>query len=98
MKMDDYAIPTEEVSKPSKKQIIFEANAKIAKLEEELKRANENKDSYYRQLNEFRAQIEEIHDFLDGLPNVMPKTKTNGYSDNKVSTRLLSWIASKASL
>jgi chromosome segregation ATPase len=96
MKMDEYEAT--EVVKPSKKQIIFEANTKIAKLEEEIKRANDSKESYYKQLNECRSQIDEIHDFLDGLPNVMPRQKTNGYSENKVSTRLLSWIASKASL
>ena len=69
--------------------------AKVAELEKELKKQTEYKEMYQRRESEATSQIDELHDFLDGLPDVLPKDKGN-YSINKVQTRLLSWIAKKA--
>jgi hypothetical protein len=82
--------------KPSKKELLILANQKIEQLDKELTQQKSYVEMYRKESNERKSQIEEIHDFLDGLPNVMPKQKDN-YYENKVSTRLLSWIASKAS-
>jgi len=83
--------------KQSKKELLILANQKILELEKEVEKQKGYVEMYRKESNDRKNQIDEIHDFLDGLPNVMPKTKDN-YYENKVSTRLLSWIASKANI
>ena len=85
----------DEVQKPSKKELLILANQKIETLEKELAKQIGYVDMYRKESNERKSEINEIHDFLDGLPNVMVKEKSNYGGDNKVSTRLLSWIATK---
>ena len=87
-----------KVEKQSKKELLILANQEIEKLKKELEQQKTYKEIYEKKSSEKSSEIEEIHDFLDGLPNVMPKTKINGYGENKVSTRLLSWVASKANI
>lgn len=84
-----------KVEKPSKKELLILANQEIEKLKKDLEHQKTYRDMYEKIASGKSSEIEEIHDFLDGLPNVMPKTKSNGYGENKVLTRLLSWIASK---
>ena len=86
-----------EVVKVSKKELLIIANQKIEKLEKDLAQQVTYTDMYRKESAQRKEEIEEIHDFLDGLPNVMPKSKVN-YGENKVSTRLLSWIASKVNI
>jgi hypothetical protein len=86
-----------ETPKPSKKKLLILANQKIEKLEEQLKNEIRYKEMYQKNAKTAEAQIEEIHDFLDGLPGAMAKEKSSS-STNKISTRLLSWIAHKASI
>lgn len=86
-----------EVKQPSKKELLIIANQQIEKLTKELEQQKSHTEMYRKESQERKNQIDEIHDFLDGLPSVMPKQKDN-YYENKISTRLLSWIASKANL
>jgi seryl-tRNA synthetase len=83
--------------KKSKKELLHEANLRIADLEKKLTDEKSYKEMYSKQATEANNQIDELHDFLDGLPDVMPKEKVP-YGTNKVSTRLLSWIAKKSNL
>lgn len=83
--------------KVSKKELLVIANQKIAELQEKLTKQESYIEMYIKESAQRKAEIDEIHDFLDGLPNVMPKEKNN-YHENKVSTRLLSWIASKVNI
>ena len=87
----------DEVKKPSKKELLILANQQIEKLTKDLATQTGYVDMYRKESSQRKAEIDEIHDFLDGLPNVMPKDKSN-YGENKVSTRLLSWIASKVNI
>lgn len=91
--MDDVI---EEV-KVSKKVIINQLQEKVEALNKELTQQKSYVDMYRKESSQRQSEIDEIHDFLDGLPDVMPKEKAN-YSQNKISTRLLSWIAKKASI
>lgn len=85
----------EEV-KVSKKEVIKNLEAKIVQLEKDLKQQTEYKEMYQKREQEACRELDEIHDFLDGLPDILPKEKSN-YQHHKVSTRLLSWIAKKSS-
>lgn len=85
----------DEAPKQSKKELLILANQKIVTLEAEVKKQTGYVDMYRKESNERQSEINEIHDFLDGLPNVMAKEKNDYGGNNKVSTRLLSWIASK---
>jgi len=88
--------------KPSKKERLIIADQNIAilkkrieELESSLKQQTSYADMYRKDSSEKQSEIDEIHDFLDGLQDVLPKEKSN-YGKNKLSTRLLSWVAKKA--
>lgn len=83
--------------KPTKREIINAQNMKIIQLEKDLKQQTEYKEMYQKREQEAAREISDLHDFLDGLPNVLPKKKTD-YGEHKATTRLLSWVASKANL
>lgn len=86
----------DEVKVPSKKELLILANQEIDKLKKEVEKQTGYTEMYRKESQQRKTEIDEIHDFLDGLPGVMPKQKDN-YYENKVSTRLLSWIAQKVS-
>lgn len=84
----------EEV-KVSKKEVIKNLEAKVAQLEKDLKQQTEYKEMYQRREQEACRELDDIHDFLDGLPDSLPKEKPN-YGKYSVTARLLSWIAKKS--
>lgn len=74
------------------------------KIIEETKKAldseKSSKDSFYNSRNDLQKELNEIHSFLDGLPDPVPKnyaTKSTWGSEQEVErsapTRLAAWVA-----
>lgn len=85
-------IITTEIKAPSKKEIItkleleiIELNKKVSSLESSLKWSNESRDNATNELSD-------VHEFLDGFDYVLPHLKKDGYSRNKLATRLMSFF------
>ncbi len=77
---------------PSKKEIIAkqlleidELKNKLASTESSLKYAQEARSNA-------EAELTDVHEFLDGFDWVLSHEKKNGYSKNKLSTRLMSYF------
>lgn len=73
------------------------ANDKIAELEKQLKLSNDTRDSWYKQMNEAKDMIEQVHQVLDAVPNSIPRKDNDAESYHRVErtpvTRLAAWLA-----
>lgn len=85
----------QQAEKPSKKVIIADLRRLVEELEKKLKSAEDSKKYYDNRATEAEAQINQIHDLLDAIPNTIPKRDTEHYHDRKVITRLAAWLATR---
>lgn len=79
----------------SLKRQIAELDKQAIDLASKLKQANDMKDHYYKNQQEYQSEINAVHDLLDVLPNVIEKTKKEGYGEHKLMTRLASFLANR---
>lgn len=78
------------------KNLKIEHSALTQLQERTVKERDEAKSSYERQMkatNELSAELEQCHTLLDALPGAIGKTQENGYTPNKLMTRLAAWFA-----
>ena len=75
------------------------ALAQIAKLEKDLKSANESKDHYYKASRDADAVIEQIHQVLDAVNGSIPRESVGENSWERVKrspmTRMAAWLSSR---
>lgn len=73
------------------------ANAKIAELEKSLASEKASKDMYYKNERDAAGIIEQLHQFLDAVPNSVPRESDGENSWSRVKrdpvTRLAAWLA-----
>ena len=86
----------EELLKSTKAQILFVKNQEISELQKALKDEQAMKEHYKTVSISAQKELQDVHSFLDGLPNVLPQKKPEAsWESYSVSARLLSWIANK---
>lgn len=73
------------------------AQALIAKLEQDVKTNLERAERTYRQYQEKEAELDQLHAFFDALPEgtTVPRRNESTYKDYSAMTRLAAWLASK---
>lgn len=80
------------------KNTVADRDNSILDLEKKLKTANEAKDSWYKNTNDLKAEIEQIHQILDAVPNSVLR-KDEGAEcyapERTIGTRLAAWMASR---
>jgi len=73
------------------------ANAKIVELEKQVATERNAKDTWYKSQQEANEVIEQVHQFLDAVPNSVKRESEGEYSWNRVKlspvTRLAAWLA-----
>ena len=79
---------------------LVKRDASIAELEKKLKSSEHTSDTWYKERNRLTEEIEQIHVFLDSLPNPVSRTfeakNSWGGSQEKertAITRICAWIA-----
>lgn len=77
--------------KVSKKELLKLKNEQLAKLEKELADSKRYQEMYSRLNTEKETEINDAHDFIDGLDGVLAKEK-DSYRSNKLISRLASMI------
>ena len=81
-------------------QSAAEHRAHADKLEKELASAKSTADSWYKQMNEARAEVDQVHHLMDALPNAPArKGASNEYGQAPtfaLMTRLAAWMAVRA--
>lgn len=72
----------------------------IKEIEKKLDIETKSKDSFYNSRHALQKELNEIHSFLDGLPNPVPKTYvvksswgSEQESERSILTRLTAWVA-----
>lgn len=83
--------------KPAASTVIKGLQAQVTKLEAELKRETQAKDSFYKLKQDAEAEIEQVHALLDVLPGSAAR-KTDGVNsweqkEITAMTRLASYLA-----
>ena len=92
------------IKKPAITTQLKNANARVVELEKELEAAKKDatnqkasSDSWCRQHNETKAELEQLHSLLDALPGCLPRKVQAEESwrstEHAAMTRLASWLA-----
>jgi hypothetical protein len=81
-------------SMASLKRQVAELTQQVAKLEKDKGYAESLKETYYKQSNERKEEIEAVHDLLDVLPGAIPKKKEE-FGTHALMTRLASYLANR---
>lgn len=55
-----------------------------------------SKDMWYKNAQEYKEEINAVHDLLDVLPNAIQRKKEDSYSEHKLMTRLASFLANRS--
>jgi hypothetical protein len=79
----------------SLKRQIAELDKQVIDLVGKLKQANDMKDIYYKNSQEYQTEINAVHDLLDVLPGAIEKEMKTGYGHHKLMTRLASFLAQR---
>jgi chromosome segregation ATPase len=88
------AVKKESVA--SLKRQIAELDKQAIDLASKLKQANDMQNHYYKNQQEYQAEINDVHDLLDVLPNTIARRKDGDYSpEHKLMTRLASFLANR---
>ena len=70
-----------------------EQAAHILKLEADLKSANSTKDMWYSSHTQSEKKFNELVEFVNALPGVLPELKEDGYTRIPLVVRLSIWLA-----
>lgn len=70
-----------------------EQAVRILKLEADLKSANSTKDMWYSTHTQSEKKFNELLEFVNHLPGIIPELKEDGYTKVPLITRLALWIA-----
>ena len=75
--------------------VINSKDSEIEKLQKDLKSANSSKDTWYKASQDNENELKQMHELLDYLPNKIPRTAEDGYTNIKLSVRFAAWLASR---
>lgn len=81
-----------EVIVPSKKEIIVKQGLEITDLKKKIETLESNAKYLRQSRDDAINELNDVHEFLDGFDYVLPHTKKDGYTKNKLSTRLMSYF------
>lgn len=75
------------------------ANAEIVDLQKKVKSMETTKEMYYKQCGELKAEIEQVHQFLDAVPNSVARTSNEeqeyARTTRSIVTRLGAWLTQR---
>jgi uncharacterized coiled-coil protein SlyX len=81
--------------KPAVSTLLKSAQARIAELEKQLAAANTSKGYSDKAASDHRAEVDQIHAFLDALPGSIERQNKETYASHAAMTRLAAWLATK---
>lgn len=87
---------TNKVTMASLKRDVARLTAELESAQKDASTQKAHKDMYYKNSNEYQAEINAVHDLLDVLPNTIERKRTDGYSEHKLMTRLASFLANRS--
>ena len=74
---------------------LIHLRGEVAALTKKLADAEQTKNYYKEQNSGFNKELNEIHSFLDAIPNPPTKTHSDGYTTFSAMTRLSVWLANR---
>ena len=78
------------------KNLLNSKQEAIHKLEKDFKSLESTKDYYYKKHEVLEKEIDQLHEFLDAVPNSIPRKqdRESCYSiERNVMTRLIAWLS-----
>lgn len=82
--------------KPATSTLLKQAEAQIAELNKQLEREKANASYANTRATTAEAEVEQVHAFLDAIPNSIPREPEGNYGKkNAAMTRLAAWLAVK---
>lgn len=67
----------------------------LEELKNKHKSAEDSSNSWYKNYGEVKKNIDQIHEFLDGLPDAPEKLNKDGYTEKSVLLRLSIYLANR---